>query len=120
MASHPIVHIDFAARDPEAAGKFYAELFGWQLKLDTTFNYLMFQSEPGPGGGFVKDDTEGYKPGEVVVYVGSDDIEATLRQAEALGGTTLTPKTEIPGTGWFGIFADPDGRRVGVYTDQQG
>jgi predicted enzyme related to lactoylglutathione lyase len=26
------------------------------------------------------------------------------------------PKTEIPGFGWFGMFMDPTGNRVGLYT----
>ena len=119
MASYPIVHVEFATEDPQAAGKFYAELFGWQLTLDEQFNYLMFQGGSGPGGAFVKVDGEQYQPGQVLVYIDCDDIEAMLRQVEARGGTIVTPKTEIPQAGWFGIFADPDGRRVGLFTSMQ-
>jgi len=32
MAQHPIVHIEFSAKDREAAGKFYSEIFGWQIQ----------------------------------------------------------------------------------------
>lgn len=121
MASKPIVHVEFAAHDPQTTGKFYADLFEWQLTLDPTFNYLMFAAPPGPGGAFVGEGgNEQYQSREVLVYVASDDIEATLRQAEALGGRTLTPKTEIPNVGWFGVFADPDGRRVGLFTPPNG
>ena len=119
MASHPIVHVEFASSDPGAAGQFFANLFGWQIQTDPTFDYYMFQAEGGPGGGFVKADGEQYHVGEALVYVNSDDIEATLRQAEALGATVVTPKMEIPGTGWFAIFTEPGGARVALYTPMQ-
>ena len=61
----------------------------------------MFQADPGPGGGFVKSGDHGYKQGEVLIYISTDDIDATLAKVESLGGKTLQPKTEIPQTGWF-------------------
>jgi predicted enzyme related to lactoylglutathione lyase len=30
----------------------------------------------------------------------------------------VVPKTEIPGIGWFGVFTDPTGNKVGLYTAQ--
>jgi hypothetical protein len=47
--------------------------------------------------------------GEPLLYVASEDIDADLRKAESLGGTTVVPKTEIPQVGWFGVFKDPTG-----------
>src|SRR5439155_13341596 len=111
MANHAIVHIEFPATDPAAAGRFYNELFDWKIEHDTAMNYTMFQAEPGPGGGFVdvSQATDGglvtYKPGEILLYVSTDDIDASLTKAESLGAKTLVPKTEIPNMGWFGIFA---------------
>lgn len=117
MAANPIVHLELVAGNPEATGKFYADLFGWQLSVEESSNYHMFSAEPGPGGAFVEEGgpTQN-RPGEVIVYVATDDIEGTLRRVEELGGKTSTPKTEIPQMGWFAIFADPDGRRFGLYT----
>jgi predicted enzyme related to lactoylglutathione lyase len=120
MSSHPIVHVEFAASDPKAAGKFYGDLFGWKIEVDPQFDYVTFATEPGPGGGFPRVDGEMYKPGDVLVYVATDDIEATLARAGSLGGKTLVPKTEIPGTGWFAVFADPTGNRVGLFTGMGG
>lgn len=117
MAANPIVHLEFVAADAQATGKFYAELFGWQLSSDETHDYHMFAAEPGPGGAFVEEGGPSQnRPGEVVVYASTDDIEEMLRRVEGLGGKTLTPKTAIPPMGWFAIFADPDGRRFGLYT----
>lgn len=117
MSNHSVVHMDIPANDPATASKFYADLFDWNIQVDQAFDYHMFQAEPGPGGGFVKvGENPPYKPGEVLIYVSSDDIDATLAKAESLGGKTLLPKTEIPHTGWFAFFADPTGNRIGLFT----
>lgn len=119
MAGHPIVHVEFASSDPGAAGKFFGQLFGWSIQHDSTLDYTMFQAEGGPGGGFVTADGERPTSG-ALVYVGVDDIDATLAQAEALGGKTIQPKMEIPGTGWMAILTEPGGGRVALYTEMQG
>jgi predicted enzyme related to lactoylglutathione lyase len=116
MSKHPIVHIEFSAKDPEASSKFYREIFGWKIEVDTDMNYSMFEAEPGPGGGFNPVDGEMTNAGDIFVYIQTEDIEATLAKIESLGGSTLLPKTEIPNTGWFAFFSDPAGNRVGLYT----
>jgi predicted enzyme related to lactoylglutathione lyase len=35
---------------------------------------------------------------------------------EKLGGTIVRSKTDIPGTGWFGLFKDPTGNVLALYT----
>jgi len=54
-----------------------------------------------------------------VVYIGTGDINATLAEIEKHGGKTISPKTEIPGMGWFALFSDPGGNLVGIYTGMQ-
>jgi predicted enzyme related to lactoylglutathione lyase len=119
MANHPIVHIELSANTPKEASKFYADVFDWKIQVDNTFDYHMFQAEGGPGGGFVKTGENDTKIGDVLVYIGTDDIEGTLAKIESHGGKTLVPKTEIPGMGWFAIFHDPTGNRMALFTDHQ-
>ena len=78
-------------------------------------NYATFETSDNAGGGFnpVSDTNP---PGTVVVYIGTDDIDNNLAKVESLGGKTIQPKTEIPETGWFGLFSDPTGNVVGLYT----
>ena len=119
MANHPIVHIEIPANDTKGASQFYAEVFGWKIQHAPEFDYYMFQAEGGPGGGFVNTGEQmgmNYKAGELLVYIGTDDIDATLATIAKHGGKTLLPKTEIPQTGWFAFFADPAGNRVALYT----
>ncbi len=116
MSDHPICHVEIPATDPDAASTFYADLFNWQIETDPTRNYHMFQPQRGPGGAFVEvGKATGARIGEVLLYVSTDDIDATLAHAEALGAKTLTPKTEVP-HGWFAVFADPTGNRIALYT----
>lgn len=115
MAKHSIVHVEIPASDPNAAGKFYGDVFGFKIEADEEMNYVQFTPEDGPGGGFPELGDQ-FKPGDVVVYIGTDDIEATLAEIEASGGATVMPKTEIPGIGWFAMFSDPTGNTLALYT----
>lgn len=116
--TNPIVHVEIPADNPETAGEFYKKVFGWNT--DNSYpGYPMFSAEGGPGGGFVKAGNTAmgvnYKAGEVIVYLGVDDIDSKVREIESNGGRITTPKTEIPGMGWFAMFTDPSGNRLAVY-----
>ena len=54
--------------------------------------------------------------GQVLIHIHSDDIDADLKKVEELGGKVLHQKTEIPQTGWYGIFQDPTGNVLALYT----
>jgi predicted enzyme related to lactoylglutathione lyase len=121
MANRSIVHVEFSTKDAPSSAKFYSELFGWEMHEMPEFNYWTFATGPEQGGGFnnIGDNAGGgfeVKPGTVVSYVTSEDIDADLAKAESLGGTTKAPKMEIPGIGWYGVFEDPSGNLVGLYT----
>src|SRR5688572_17104848 len=117
MGQHPIVHIEIGVNNPEQDGKFYGDLFGWQIQTTSMpgMDYTMFSAGDGPGGGLPKIDGEMAKANEPLVYVGTHDVTETLDKAAALGGTVVLPKMEIPGVGWMGIFIDPSGNRIGLY-----
>lgn len=117
MPALPFVHVEISAKDPAAASRFYSELFGWKIERDPQADYYMFAAEGGPGGGFVKPDGDQYKAGDVVPYLGTDDIDGLLKKIEARGGKTLLKKTEIPGMGWYAFFADPTGNRLGLFQE---
>ena len=116
MSKHPIVHVEISAHDREAAGKFYSDLFGWNIQQIPEMNYATFDyGVEGVGGGFnlVREDNPA---GTVVVYVDTDDIDADLSKVEKLGGKIVAKKSEIPGMGWFGMFTDPTGNLIGLFT----
>lgn len=115
MSKHPVVHVEISATDLAAASRFYADLFGWKIEHIPEMNYATFEPSEGVGGGF-NPVTEENPAGSVVVYIGTDDIEASLAKVEQLGGKTTWPKTEIPGMGWFATFTDPSGNNIGLFT----
>jgi predicted enzyme related to lactoylglutathione lyase len=117
MSKRNVVHIEIPAENVQAASKFYQDLFGWKMEHAAEFDYTMWSDGSGYGGGFNKASPE-TPAGQVMVYIHSDDIEADLKKVEELGGTVITPKTEIPGTGWFGQFKDPTGNLLALYTSQ--
>jgi uncharacterized protein len=117
MTAFPIVHIEIVTNDPRSSADFFGRLFGWKITTTPDFEgYHMFQPESGPGGAFMSADNQLFKPGDVVLYAQTDDIDATLRQVQEMGGTVLVPKTDIPAVGWFAVFSDPSGTRMSLYT----
>lgn len=121
MTKHPIVHVEFAAKEPKAASEFYKGVFDWKIEHMPEMDYYTFSDDPGPGGGFNLIDGETIHVGDVLVYIQTDDIEATLKTIESHGGRMVQPKSEIPNMGWYAMFEDPSGNRVGLYqgmTDQ--
>ena len=111
----PVVHFELRSHDPDATRTFFADLFGWSY------------GEGGiPGYTFVNTGVDGAIPGGVgpvqdgdpmtVFFVGVADVEASLQQAEALGGRVVQPATSVPGV-TFGLLADPQGQVVGVASE---
>jgi len=117
MSKRNIVHVEIPAANVEGAGKFYQALFGWKLQHMPEMNYTMWEDATGAGGGFPQVSDEN-PAGQVLVYIDSDDIEADLKNVEKLGGKVLHLKTEIPGQGWFGMFQDPTGNVLALYTSK--
>jgi hypothetical protein len=115
MSKRNVVHIEIPAANIQAAGAFYQELFDWKMQHVPEFDYTMWEDGSGFGGGFNKVSDEN-PAGKVLVYIDSDDIEADLKKVEQLGGRVVHPKMEIPGTGWFGMFEDPSGNVLALYT----
>lgn len=109
--AHGIVHWEIGGRDLDALSAFYRGLFGWEVAGDDE-DYRLVATGEGVAGGLMRcrDDMPPY----VTVYVGVDDLGATLASAEALGGTPLVPPTPIPDVGAFALFQDPEGNTIGL------
>ena len=115
MSKRNVVHVEIPAQNVQAAGQFYQDLFGWKIQHVPEMNYTMDEDGSGSGGGFPQVSAEN-PAGQVLVYIDSDDIDADLKKVEQLGGKVLEPKREIPNMGWFGIFKDPTGNVLALYT----
>ena len=115
MSKRNIVHVEIPAANVQEAGKFYEDLFGWKLQHVRARNYTSWAAGYGPRGGFTEVSPE-FPVGQVLVYIDSDDIEADLKMVEKLGGKVLRQKEAIPNTGWWGVFKDPTGNVLALFT----
>ena len=110
---NPIVHFEIGGRDSDATQTFYRELFGWKIEPMGPAALVAAEGEGSIGGHIT---SLGHDPHTyVTVYAETNDIPGTLAIAEALGGKTMIPETEIPDMGWFAWFTDIDGNIIGLY-----
>ena len=115
MPKNAICHFEIAVKDAKKAAASYEKLFGWKMNFDMGDDYVLFQPADGVGGALSK--TKDHAPASgITIYVDVDDIEGYLKKAVSLGGKEIRPKSDIPGVGWFGLFADPDGNVIGLFT----
>jgi uncharacterized protein len=107
--------------DPAGATKFYTALFGWKTQEWPTPDFIytivsVNQAEFGQGGIMpIPPDAQGM-PSAWISYVTVDDVDATAKQAEQLGGKVMSPPRDIPKVGRFAVIQDPQGAAVAVIT----
>jgi uncharacterized protein len=108
---NPVVRFEIGAADDRPLVRFYGELFGWGLQ-GVADGYTVVDTRGGGGinGGIGR--SQGGEPW-ATFYVEVEDLGASLDRAEALGGRTVMPVTELPGMA-FAMFDDPDGLLVGL------
>jgi len=108
---------ELATKDTKRAGEFYSNLFGWGKKVQQMgpMTYTSFMNGERPAGGMYEPPPEmGNVPPHWLVYFAVDDCDAKAAKASKLGGKTLTPPMDIPGTGRFAVIQDPQGAAFGI------
>jgi uncharacterized protein len=115
----PVVHFEVTGKDGPALQAFFAELFGWKIDSSNPMNYGIVPREDnvssegiGIGGGIAQ-GPEGYG-GHVTFYVEVPDVEASLVQAEKLGGTRMMGPEQVMEDLVIGLFTDPEGHVIGL------
>jgi predicted enzyme related to lactoylglutathione lyase len=120
-----VVHFEIPVEDLERAKEFYRSSVGWEL---TTMQmgegeYTMVGTTP------VGEDQRPTEPGAInggmmvrtaeipapVITISVESIDATLKDIESGGGSTIQPRTEIPNMGAFAYFKDPEGNAMGLW-----
>ena len=110
---------ELTTTDVASAKAFYSQLFGWNIEdmpmEGMTYTVLKVGDEAVGGIMPMPPQTQGAPP-HWGTYVTVADVDATARQAEALGGRLLVPPTDIPGVGRFSVLQDPQGAVLSVIT----
>ena len=122
-----VVHFEIPADDVERAKSFYGSVFGWELqtmqmeggeytsvKTTAVDEQTQMPTEPGAINGGLYQRSE-QAPSTPVITIDVDAIDTALKQVEDKGGSTVVPRTPIPGMGAFAYFQDPEGNVLGLW-----
>ena len=106
--------------DIGAAKDFYQQLFGWTWTdqvMDGGKTYTTIKAGENPVGGIFSTDDALSKETPCPhwgVYVTVENVDQTLELAQSIGAKVVVPPTDIPDTGRFAVFADPQGAVLSV------
>jgi uncharacterized protein len=113
--------IDTTQPDPEAAVKFYGELFGWQFEdvmpPESPARYFIARLEGGDVAA-VSSQPEG-APTAWNTYIWVADADETAAKVRAAGGSVLSEPMDIGEAGRMGVFADPAGAAFSAWQPNQ-
>ena len=110
---------ELATKDTAAATKFFTELLGWTAKVEQMgpTKYTMFKAGDTDAGGMLQMTEEwGDAPPHWMAYIAVDDVDASVKKVEELGGKVCVPPTDIPPVGRFCVITDPTGANVSLIT----
>ena len=99
--------------DVAAAKTFYTKLFGWtteEMSVTPGMTYTVVKAAGNGIGGIMAcpQGAQG-KPPHWMTYVTVDDVDATAKNAQQLGGKVLMGPQDIPTVGRFCVIQDPQG-----------
>jgi hypothetical protein len=113
-----IAWFDLTTTDLAQAKTFYAGLFDWTFNAVEGTDLAVEIVARATAIGTLRGAEGKISPFNGVVYVQVDDIRASCRKAQELGGT-LAPgfPFDLPGgIGAIGLFVDPSGHPMGMYS----
>jgi uncharacterized protein len=107
----------------DKAKKFYETIFDFEMPempMGPNRMGILLHDRAGGGVGGAIVSGEFYEPnasGSIVYLNGGADLSAVLNRVPAVGGAVIVPKTLIaPEHGYFAIFQDCEGNRVGLHS----
>ena len=105
--------------DVAGAKKFYAGLFGWTTEEmnmpGMDYTVVSVGGEESGGMMTIPPQAKGTPP-FWGIYVSVNDVDATVKQAQQLGGAVVVPPMDIPEVGRFAVIKDPQGAVLSVIT----
>lgn len=105
--------------DVEGAKTFYSKLFGWTLNDMQASNMPYTIAKAGEkevAGLMAIPPDAGNMPPMWGGYVTVDDVEASAKQTETLGGKIILAPQDIPEVGRFCVISDPQGATLSLIT----
>lgn len=115
-----IAYVEIPAENFSRCVNFYTHAFGFSLKMH---DYGEEKMAPFPNNEGAISFAKDFKPsadGTLVSLHCGKDLDGVLERIEHEGGKIVRPKTKIEseGMGYFALFIDSEGNKVGLYGDQ--
>jgi predicted enzyme related to lactoylglutathione lyase len=119
-----VVHFEIPVDDAGRARAFYGSVFDWGIQPMEGYDYSIalttpidettqMPTEPGAINGGLRPRTAETPTPVIVIQV--DSIDESLKKIEAEGGSTVSPRAEMPGMGAFAYFRDTEGNVIGLW-----
>ena len=116
---------DLATTDPDAAKRFYGNLFGWaavDFPIDENTTYSMMQID-GKDVAAISPQPEQQRDAGVPPlwnsYVTVDSADAAADRAQKLGATVHAPAFDVMDVGRMAVIQDPQGAHFMVWEPKQ-
>jgi predicted enzyme related to lactoylglutathione lyase len=97
--------------DPDAAERFYSELFGWRFESvgDAEMPYWGIYRGDAMNAGMMPLPEGAPAPSHWLVYFGSEDVDASAETIRSQGGTLMVEPMDVPPAGRILVAQDPQG-----------
>jgi predicted enzyme related to lactoylglutathione lyase len=103
---------ELQTNDVGSAEAFYREVFGWGIEKTEmpTGTYISFLVGGRGVAGMMEIQPDwGPVPPNWSIYLGVDDVDASLAKAIAMGGAAQMDPMDVPNAGRFVMLSDPQG-----------
>lgn len=113
--------VDLSAHDMDAATKWYGDLFGWTLEVQSSeggppYGMFLEDGKPVAGIGQLSEEMiQGGVPPTWNNYVSVDDAAAIEKRVVELGGKVVFPTQKADEAGSLAFFTDPSGAMFAVW-----
>ena len=109
--------VDLFSSDPDRSRAFYGDLFGWTSEDagPEYGGYINFAKDGIAVAGGMRNDGSAGNPDVWSVYLASDNIDATVKSAEANGAQVYVPPMEVMALGSMAVLSDVGGASIGVW-----
>jgi len=109
-----VIHFEITADDPGRAVKFYEKVFGWKIDKWGAMDYWLAttgpDNQPGINGAIMTRETQR----TTVNTIDVSSVDEFAKKIVDAGGKVVTPKTAIPGVGYFAYCVDTEGNVFGI------
>ncbi len=114
-----ILWVDLTVPDAEGVRAFYASVVGWRSEPVDMGGYSDFNMIAGGSGQVVSGicharGPNAGLPAQWLLYIGVDDLDASIQRCAALGGQVVAGPTGVDGSRVC-VIRDPAGAAVALY-----